>query len=151
MDFREELISALGELGIVRKKNKLLEEENRRLKEEDGSKELKKTFINLKVQIEEAKAIEEVLKGQLRQRERIQEELEIEILSLKKQLGEAKFGQEERRLENEIITLKTQLEEEKKIEEAMKNQMMKREEEVEKLEEEVVTLRSKIIKFNNNK
>jgi len=105
----------------------------------------------LKVQIEEAKAIEEVLKGQLRQRERIQEELEIEILSLKKQLGEAKFGQEERRLENEIITLKTQLEEAKKIEEAMKNQMMKREEEVEKLEEEVVMLRSKIIKFNNNK
>jgi hypothetical protein len=47
--------------------------------------------------------------------------------------------------------LKTQLEEANKIEEAMKNQMMKREEEVEKLEEEVVMLRSKISKFNNNK
>ena len=44
MDFREELISALGELKIVRKKNKLLEEENRRLKEEDGSEELKKSI-----------------------------------------------------------------------------------------------------------
>ena len=139
VNLEAELISALGELRIVRKKNKLLEEENRRLKEEDGFEEL----------IEEAKSIEEVLKGQLRKRERIQEELEIEILSLKKQLGEEKFGQEERRLENEIITLKTQLEEAKKIEEAMKNQMMKREEEVEKLEQEVVMLRSKII--NNNK
>jgi len=58
------------------------------LKEEGGSEELKKSFFDLKNQIEEAKVIEEALKGQLRQRERIQEELEIEIYSLKKQLGE---------------------------------------------------------------
>ncbi len=64
---------------------------------------------------------------------------------------EEKFGEEERRIENEIITFKTQLEEAKKIEESMKNQMMKREEEVEKLKEQVVMLRSKIIKFNDNK
>ena len=88
MNLEEELISALGELRIVRKKNKLLKEENKRLKEEGDSEELKKAFLNLKVQIEEEKAIEQVLKGQLRQRERIQEELEIEIYSPKKQLGE---------------------------------------------------------------
>ena len=85
VNLEAEIISALGELKIVRKKNKLLKEENRRLKEEGGSDELKKSFLNLKVQIEEAKAIDEVLKGQLRQRERIQEELEIGIYSLKKQ------------------------------------------------------------------
>jgi len=54
------------------------------LKEEGGSEELKKSFFDLKNHIEEAKVIEEALKGQLRQRERIQEELEIEIYSLKK-------------------------------------------------------------------
>ena len=47
----------------------------------------------MKVKIEEAKAIEEVLKHQLRQRERIQEELEIEIYSLKKQLVENQHQQ----------------------------------------------------------
>jgi hypothetical protein len=57
---------------------------------------------------------------------------------------EAEFSQQERKLEEEIITLKIQLEEAKRIEEVMKIQMMKKEEEVEKLEEEVVTLKSKI-------
>jgi predicted nucleic acid-binding Zn-ribbon protein len=46
--------------------------------------------------------------------------------------------------------LKIQLEEAKRTEEVMKIQMMKKEEEVEKLEEEVVTLRSKIVKLNKN-
>ena len=49
MNLEEELISALGELRIVRKKNKILKEENTRLKEEGGSDELKKSFLNLKV------------------------------------------------------------------------------------------------------
>jgi C4-type Zn-finger protein len=38
----------------------------------------------------------------------------------------------------------------KRIEEVMTSQIMKKEEEVEKIEEEVVTLRSKIIKINKN-
>jgi hypothetical protein len=63
---------------------------------------------------------------------------------------EAEFGQEEKGLEEEIITLKIHLEEAKRIEEVMKSQIMKKEEEVEKLEEEVVTLRSKIVKLNKN-
>jgi septal ring factor EnvC (AmiA/AmiB activator) len=61
---------------------------------------------------------------------------------------EEEFGQEERRMEEEIIALKIQLEEEKRIEEVMKSQIMKKEEEVENLEEEVVTLRVKIDKLN---
>jgi chromosome segregation ATPase len=63
---------------------------------------------------------------------------------------EAEFGQEEKGLEEEIITLKIHLEEEKRTEEVMKSQIMRKEEEVEKIEEEVVTLISKIIKLNKN-
>jgi hypothetical protein len=63
---------------------------------------------------------------------------------------EAEFGQEEKGLEEEIITLKIHLEEAKITEEVMKSQIMKKEEEVEKLEDKVVTLRSKIIKINKN-
>jgi hypothetical protein len=46
--------------------------------------------------------------------------------------------------------LKIQLEEAKRTKEVMKSQIMKKEEEVEKLEEAVVTLRSKIVKLNKN-
>jgi hypothetical protein len=63
---------------------------------------------------------------------------------------EEEFGQEERRIEEEIITLKIQLEEENIIEEVMKSQIMKKEEDVEKLEEEVVTLKFKVVKLNKN-
>jgi chromosome segregation ATPase len=44
--------------------------------------------------------------------------------------------------------LKIQLEEEKRTEEVMKSQIMKKEEEIENLEEEVVTLRVKIDMLN---
>jgi hypothetical protein len=46
--------------------------------------------------------------------------------------------------------LNIQLEEAKKTEEVMKSQIIKKEEEVEKLEEEVVTLRVKVIKLSKN-
>ena len=61
---------------------------------------------------------------------------------------EAQFFQEEKGLEEEIITLKIHLEEAKRTKEVMKSQIMKKEEEVEKIEEEVVTLRSKIANLN---
>jgi hypothetical protein len=46
--------------------------------------------------------------------------------------------------------LKIQLEEEKRNEELMKIQMMKKEEEIDNLEEEVVTLRVKVFKLSKN-
>jgi hypothetical protein len=46
--------------------------------------------------------------------------------------------------------LKTQLEEEKRMEEVMKIQMMKKEEYCKKLEEEVVTLRVEVVKLGKN-
>jgi predicted nucleic acid-binding Zn-ribbon protein len=46
--------------------------------------------------------------------------------------------------------LNNQLEEAKRNKEVMNIQMMKKEEECEKLEEEVVTLTIKVVKFNKN-
>ena len=46
--------------------------------------------------------------------------------------------------------MKIQLEEAKRTEEVMKSQIMKKEEEVEKVEEEAITLRSKIFNLNKN-
>jgi hypothetical protein len=62
---------------------------------------------------------------------------------------EAKFSRQERKLEEEIISLKIKLEEAKRIEEVMKNPMMKKEEEVENLEYEVVMLRVYVFKLSN--
>jgi chromosome segregation ATPase len=93
---------------------------------------------NIAAQKEEAEMRENILTDHLK-----------EITNDINQL-EAEFGQEEKGLEEYIITLKIQLEEAKIIEEFMKYQIMKKEEEVEKLEEEVVTLRSKIVKLNKN-
>jgi hypothetical protein len=63
---------------------------------------------------------------------------------------DSEFGQEEKVLEEEIITLKIHLEEAKRTEEVMKSQILKKEEEVEKLEEEVFTLISKIVNLSQN-
>jgi hypothetical protein len=46
--------------------------------------------------------------------------------------------------------LKTQLEEAKRMKEVMNIQMMKKEEDCEKIEEEVVTLRVEVVKLNKN-
>ena len=48
--------------------------------------ETKKVFIDLKVKLEEAKMIEETLKKQLKEKERIQVKLENEIVSLRGKL-----------------------------------------------------------------
>lgn len=93
---------------------------------------------NIESQKEEADTRENILTDHHKERTNDLNQLEVE------------FGQEEKRLEEEKLTLKIQLEEEKRTEEVMKSQIMKKEEEVEKLEEEVVTLRSKIVKINKN-
>jgi chromosome segregation ATPase len=93
---------------------------------------------NIAAQNGETKKIEKILTYHLKKRTDDLNQLEEE------------FGQEERRLDEEIITLKIQLEEEKRTKEVMMSQIMKKEEEVEKLEEEFVTLRVKVIKLNKN-
>jgi hypothetical protein len=106
------------------------------------------------VQVEESRRIEETYKNQLEEKQC----LEAEIASLRKEAKkkeelkenklEEEFSQRERRLEEEIISLKIQLEEAKRIEEVMKIQMMKKEEDCEKLEEEVILLRVEVDKLN---
>jgi hypothetical protein len=83
---------------------------------------------NIEAQKEEAEMREKILIDHLKEITNDLNQLEVE------------FGQEEKGLEEEIITLKIHLEEAKRTEEVMKSQIMKKEEEVEKLEEEVVTL-----------
>jgi chromosome segregation ATPase len=91
VNLEEELISALSDLRIARKKNKSLKEELSKLKEgfqnpRKNSEEAKQTIIDLRIQLEEAKVIEETLKRQLEEKKKITENLEAEIVSLRKEL-----------------------------------------------------------------
>ena len=81
------MINALSELKKVRNKNKLIKKDLGELKEMYGSnpKEIKNIFIDLKIQLEEAKIIEETFRRTLEEKEKIQEELEEEIISLRKE------------------------------------------------------------------
>jgi hypothetical protein len=128
-----------------------------------GSEKDQQIIKNLRAQLEEARRIEESLEYENKcleaniesQKEEAEKREKIPMDHLKERTNdlnqlEEEFGQEERRLEEEIITLNIQIEEEKRTEEVMRCQIIKKEEEVEKLEEEVVTLRSKIVKINKN-
>jgi chromosome segregation ATPase len=93
---------------------------------------------NIEAKKEEAEMREKILTDHIKERTNDLNHLEVE------------FGKEEKGLGEEIITLKIQLKEAKRTKEVTKSQIMKKEEEVERLEEEVVTLRSKIVKLNKN-
>ena len=78
VDLREELISALEELGKERKKIKSLKS---KLKKKEGTQnsnldEIKQIIMKLKIQVEEDKRIEETLKKQLEDKEKMIEILE---------------------------------------------------------------------------
>jgi hypothetical protein len=111
-----------------------------------GSEMAQQVIKNLRNQLEEARRIEETLEYQKKcleanittQKEEAEKRENILTNHLKERTDdlnqlEEEYGQEERRLEEEIITLKIQLEEENRIEEVMKSQIMKKEEEVEML------------------
>jgi hypothetical protein len=73
VDLEAELISALSDLKRERRKNKSLKEELIKLKEgsqnpNKNSEEVQQIIINLKVQLEEAKVIEETLKNSWKKR-----------------------------------------------------------------------------------
>jgi hypothetical protein len=73
VDLREEIISALEELKKERKKSKSLKEE---LKMKEGSQnsnfgEIEQMITSLKIQIEEDKRIEEILRSQLDGKEKM--------------------------------------------------------------------------------
>jgi hypothetical protein len=86
VDLRAEIIIALEEIRKERKKNKSLKEE---LKMKEGypnsnSEEIEEMITSLKIQIEEEKIIEEVLRIQLEEKEKMIGSLEEKIVSLRK-------------------------------------------------------------------
>ena len=73
-----------------RKKNKILKKELSRIREgirdSTSSKELKQSYLDLKVKWEEAKVIEESLRKQLEEKGEIQAKLKKEIMVLRRKL-----------------------------------------------------------------
>lgn len=97
VDLEAKLISALEELHKERKKNRLLKKELIRIREDiqDStiSKEVKQAYLDLKVQLEEAKVIEDSLRKQLEEKGEMQAELEKEIVVLRRKLQKVTIKQ----------------------------------------------------------
>jgi hypothetical protein len=83
VDFREELMSSIEVIRREKKKNKKLQEE---LDKKKDTQELEQMITKLKVQIEEDKRIEAALKEQLEGKDRIIGNLEVEIVTLRKDI-----------------------------------------------------------------
>jgi hypothetical protein len=102
VDLREELISALEELRKERKKNKLLKKE---LNETQNlnSEEVNQIITKLKVQVEEDRRIEEILRSQLAEKEKMIERLEAEAITLRKYLQKKDMQQDSTKTLDKII------------------------------------------------
>jgi hypothetical protein len=83
VDFREELMSAIEVIRREKKKYKKLQE---KLDKKKYTQQLEQMITKLKVQIEKDKKIEEALKEQLEGNDRIIENLEAEIVTLRKDI-----------------------------------------------------------------
>jgi hypothetical protein len=76
-------LSAIEVIRREKKKNKKLQE---KIDKKEDNQELKQMIVKLKVQMEEDKRIEESLKEQLEERDEIIENLEADIVTLRKDL-----------------------------------------------------------------
>jgi hypothetical protein len=94
------LLSAIEVIRREKGKNKKLQVE---LDKKEDTQELEQMITNLKVQIEEDKRIEEALKEQLEERDMIIENLEEEIVTLRKDLQKNNI-QNSSKVLNEIIS-----------------------------------------------
>jgi hypothetical protein len=83
VDYREELMCAIEVIRREKKKNKKLQA---KLDKKKDTRELEQMITKLKVQIEEDKRIEEALKKQLEEKDRIIGNLEAEIVTLRKDI-----------------------------------------------------------------
>jgi chromosome segregation ATPase len=83
VDYREELMCAIEVIRREKKKNKKLQAE---LDKKKGTRELEQMITRLKVQIKENKRIEEAFKEQLEEKDKIIENLEAEIVTLRKDI-----------------------------------------------------------------
>jgi thiamine kinase-like enzyme len=80
VDYREELMCSIEVIRRENKKNKKLQVELNRKRD---TQELEQMITKLKVQIEEDKRIEEALKEQLEEKEKIIGNLEAEVITLR--------------------------------------------------------------------
>ena len=99
VDYREELMCAIEVIRREKKKNKKLQVE---LDKKKDTRELEQMITRLKVQIEEDKRIEEELKEQLEEKDKIIGNLEAEIVTLRKDL-QKKNMQNNSKVLNDII------------------------------------------------
>jgi hypothetical protein len=83
VDYREELMCAIEVIRREKKKNKKLQAE---LEKKNDTRELEQMITRLKVQIEEDKRIEEALKEQLEEKDKIIGNLEADIVTLRKDI-----------------------------------------------------------------
>jgi chromosome segregation ATPase len=83
VDYRQELMCAIEVIKREKKKNKKLQA---KLDKKEDTQELEHMITNLKVQIEEDKRIEEALKEQLEEKDKIIGNLEAKIVTLRKDL-----------------------------------------------------------------
>jgi hypothetical protein len=93
-------LSSIEVIRREKRKNKKLQAE---LDKKEDTWELKQMITNLKVQIEEHKRIEEALKEQLEGRDRIIENMEAEIVTLRKDI-QKKNMQNNSKVLNDIIS-----------------------------------------------
>jgi hypothetical protein len=83
VDYRDELMCAIEVIRREKNKNKKLQE---KLDKKEDTQELEQMVTNFKVQIEEDKRIEEALKEQLEEKDKIIGNLEAEIVTLRKDI-----------------------------------------------------------------
>jgi hypothetical protein len=104
VDYREELICAIEVIRREKKKNKKLQE---KLDKKEDTQELEQMITNLKVQIEEDKRIEEALKEQLEEKDKIIGNLEAEIVTLRKDLQKKNMQNNSKVLDDIISSQKS--------------------------------------------
>ena len=87
MDLEEKLVSALEKIDKlmkqILKQNDQLQKYER--KDHDHDK-IEKTILNMKTHLEEAKMIDQVVRGQLKEKQECFEKLEYEVVSLRERL-----------------------------------------------------------------
>jgi hypothetical protein len=106
VDYREELMYAIEVIIREKKKNKKLQVE---LDKKEDTQELEQMITILKVQIEEDKRIEESLKKQLEEKDKIIGNLEEEIVTLRKDIQKKNMQNSSKVLDDIISSQKSNL------------------------------------------
>jgi hypothetical protein len=106
VDYREELMCAIEVIRREKKKNKKLQAE---LDKKKDTRELEQMITKLKVQIEEDKRIEEALKEQLEEKDKIIGNLEAEVVTLRNDIQKKNMQNSSKVLDDIISSQKSHL------------------------------------------